>query len=59
MYPELQHTKHQPDGEGSKPSYIRKSENTDRGHESHDSRMPHPFRDGYQPNKESGEGQGS
>jgi len=55
-FPEPVHTKHIPDGEGSAPSYIRNSENTDCGHESHDDRMPHPFRDSFAPNSESGEG---
>jgi hypothetical protein len=55
-FPEKQHTKHQPDGDGSKPAHIKSSKHVGAGHMPHDSRMPHPFGQSA-PDDESGEGQ--
>lgn len=42
QFPEQHHTKHQPDGDGSAPSYLKSSKHVGAGHNTHDSRMPHP-----------------
>lgn len=53
-FPEKDRSELRPDNMA--PCYHRNSESIEDGHEEFDSRMPHPFRDSYAPNKESGEG---
>lgn len=59
VFPEPKHTKHQPGGKaaGSSEHFTSRSENVGRGHEDFDRRHPHLFRDRFEPNSETGEGQ--